>query len=227
MKLAERMANFFQHRWFRRFDQVWIPDLPGFKNVAGQLSHIPSNLNHLYPVGMLSRFFYGQPAAARQEGLWDIVVVMSGPEPQKSKLTEIIARQLKQLNAKALLVKGVPGSRDRYRDGGITVVSYMFGEELHQQMKAARLVVCRSGYSSVMDLLALGRQAVLIPTPGQPEQEYLARHLFEMGWFYYERQQTLNLARALGKAERYIPPRMAVSDDLFKRIHWLYGRLKD
>ena len=227
MKLLERMANYWQHRWFRKFDQVWIPDLPGFKNVAGRLSHIPFKLNHLYPLGILSRFFYGQPAATQQEGLWDMVVVMSGPEPQKSMLTEMITRQLKKLGSRALLVKGEPGSRHYYEDGGITVVSHMPGDELHQQMKAAHLVVCRSGYSSVMDLLALGKQAILIPTPGQPEQEYLARHLFDMGWFYFEKQQTLNLSRARTKADGFVPPRMAVSDALFKRINWLYGKLKE
>jgi predicted glycosyltransferase len=227
MKLAERMVNFWHHRWFRKFDQVWIPDLPGLKNVAGRLSQIPSKLNHLYPLGILSRFFYGQPAAARQEGLWDMVVVLSGPEPQKSMLAEVITRQLKERGSKALLVRGEPGSRHSYHDGNITVVSHMPGEELHQHMKAAHLVVCRSGYSSVMDLIALGKQAILIPTPGQPEQEYLARHLFEKGWFYYERQQTFNLSKALANADGFAPPRMAVSDGLFKRVNWLYGRLKE
>lgn len=227
MKLAERVANRWQHRWFRRFDQVWIPDLGGSKNVAGNLSRIPSSLNHLYPLGILSRFFYGHPASVQQEDLWDIVVVLSGPEPQRSKLGRIIAGQLEQVGSKALLVSGEMGPQRRYQRGPVTHVSYMLSEELHQHMRAARLVVCRSGYSSVMDLLALGKKAVLIPTPGQPEQEYLARHLFHMGWFYYEEQEALNLARALTRADGYNPPRMAVSERLFKRINWLYDRLKD
>jgi len=227
LKLAGALANYWQHRWFRRFDQVWIPDLPGNKNVAGKLSRIPPSLNHLYPVGILSRFFYGQPALARQEGLWDIVVVLSGPEPQRSKLGAIIVRQLEQLGSKALLVSGEMGPRRRHNRGNITFVSHMLSQELHQHMRASRLVVCRSGYSSVMDLLALGKKALLIPTPGQPEQEYLARHLFQLGWFYYEKQEALNLSRALTQADGYNPPRMAVSERLFERIHWLYDRLKD
>ena len=220
-----RLATRMQHRWFRKFDQVWIPDLPGTDRVAGKLSAVPGTLDHLYSVGILSRFFYGKPSAAPVAQSYDIMVILSGPEPQRSKLERIITRQLHGTGLRALLVSGLLRGRTRYTIGSVTHVSHMFSEELLSHMRSSSTILCRSGYSSIMDMLALGKTAILIPTPGQPEQEYLAEHLYEKGWFYYEPQSQFTLERALARADQYRPPRMAVSGNLFARVNWLFEAL--
>ena len=215
-----------QQRWIRRFDQIWIPDLPGDRSAAGMLSQPPGDLPNTYHIGLLSRFFYGYKGHGSAGASYPLLALLSGPEPQRSKLEELISRQIEVSGMRALIVQGVMGDGVMRTEGSITRVSHMVGDDLHRYLQSAGVVVCRSGYSSVMDLIALRKQALLIPTPGQPEQEYLADYLREKGWFFYQPQHLLQLEEALRQVNDYFPPRIAVSEHLFRRINQLFERLK-
>ena len=45
------------------------------------------------------------------------------------------------------------------------------------------------------------KSALMIPTPGQTEQEYLAKHLKQSGLFYIAEQKKLNLFNELKKID--------------------------
>ncbi len=161
------------HRFFiRKHDECWIPDWAGPDNLAGALCHPPRpGLAQRY-IGPLSRMRPG-----RVEPKWDLVAVLSGPEPQRSRFEAILFEQLPGGPARSLVVRGkteqpVQGGKL----GAMHWKSWLPAADLNRELAAAGLVLCRSGYSSLMDLAVLGLPAVLVPTPGQTEQMYLARY---------------------------------------------------
>ena len=70
-------------------------------------------------------------------------------------------------------------------------------------MNRSRLMITRPGYTTIMELAVLGKKALLIPTPGQTEQVYLASYHSKKGNFYSVSQEKLNLARDVEEAKRY------------------------
>jgi len=179
-----------------RFDAVWVPDMPGEPNLAGDLCHgrMPAHVRH---IGPLSRFANaGTPSATR------LLVLLSGPEPQRTIFETILRRELAGFDGEAVVVRGLPGSEHRHRDGnGVAWIDHLPARQLQELVAEAGLVICRSGYSTVMDLVRMGRPAVLVPTPGQGEQEYLARHMSVSGLFPSLSQATFTLSGALRLAE--------------------------
>jgi len=116
--------------------------------------------------------------------------ILSGPEPHRKMLEDMVTAGMSGSPGRALLVRGMPGSfPEREIRGNLEIVSFMDSGGLRKAMGESEIIVCRSGYSSVMDLLVLGRRAVLVPTPGQTEQEHLGKWLASRGWFRVVRQQ--------------------------------------
>jgi UDP:flavonoid glycosyltransferase YjiC (YdhE family) len=189
----------------RKYDECWIPDLPGTDNLSGGLSHhysLPANTHY---VGLLSRFSdreYFQSAREDSPGP-DMLVMLSGPEPQRSILEEMILRDLdKEEDREVIVLRGLPGQQKFFkRIGKHSVYNHLDNKEITALIRNAGTIVCRSGYSTLMDLAVLGRSAVLVATPGQTEQEYLAVYLKENGRFASVPQSGFSLAGAfqLGK----------------------------
>ncbi len=197
--LLQSIIQFCNHFFIRRFDECWIPDVTGENSLAGELVH-PTNLSNVKFIGILSRM---KPLI--REKRWDAIIVLSGPEPQRTYLEEVILEQVVQLFYRFLIVQGKPeGETKRLRDQEhVEIISFLNSEELNEAMAASGVVICRSGYSSIMDLAMLGKKAILIPTPGQTEQEYLAARFLEQGIFYCQNQQHLDLEEALAKVKNF------------------------
>ncbi len=172
-KWMEQMVNHFNHKQIAKFDECWIPDAEGENNLSGKLSHPP--LPNVRYIGTLSRF----EKAIKTEKKFDVLAVLSGPEPQRTLLEEKLRKQLSKSGLKYLLVRGLPDKST----SKINEVNYMNASELSKAIAESKVVICRSGYSTVMDLMALqaDTKIVFIPTPGQTEQEYLAKRLTEKG----------------------------------------------
>jgi hypothetical protein len=127
-----------------------------------------------------------------------LLVLLSGPEPQRTLLEGILRRELAGAVLPAVVVRGLPGTGGRMVDGrGVEWIDHVDAAGLQDLLAGATLVVARSGYSTVMDLVRTGHPAVFVPTPGQPEQLYLARHLSATGLFPYLGQDGFRLAEAL------------------------------
>jgi len=183
----------------KKYTACWIPDYPGQPNLSGDLSHKYEPGVETRFIGPLSRF--SRPDAATSEGSGikriDLLIVISGPEPQRSILEQIILDQLKTLDISAIVVLGLPEKASVYQlKKNITVFSSLEDELMREYMLHADHIICRPGYSSIMDLHILGRKAIFIPTPGQTEQEYLAHHLSIMG-FESRSQKKLDIKEIL------------------------------
>ncbi|NQV51622.1 MAG: hypothetical protein HQ500_00475 [Flavobacteriales bacterium] len=163
------------NRWvMNQYDEVWIPDHAQSPGLAGELSHPDKMPKHYRYIGPLSRFA-GKPESKSGDS-WKVVAVISGPEPQRSIFEAEVARRLIEGGERALILEGKPDDpKESYIDQ-LTVVHHLDDNRLAEALVSADLVIARSGYSTIMDLNALGVQNVEYhPTPGQTEQEYLAQ----------------------------------------------------
>ncbi len=168
------------NEWYcRKFSAVWVPDYEP-DGIAGKLSLRSHKLNQLLYIGNLSRF----EKKGFIEKKYDVLVVLSGPEPQRSIAEKIIFEQLLTTKNRTLLVRGknIAKQLDHHNDL-LEVKNFLNKRELETAILSSEVVICRSGYSSVMDLIKLGKHAILLPTPGQTEQEYLSDFLMSKSWF--------------------------------------------
>jgi uncharacterized protein (TIGR00661 family) len=204
------------HKFFiTKYTICWIPDYEGEKNLSGDLSHRYHIYNAVY-IGPLSRFSYSIPNNYKYE----VAAILSGPEPHRSSFEKIITKQLKAHSIKSILVKGRPEEAGTDVNGTLESVAYLSSSELQNVIAESKLVICRAGYSSIMDLARLKKNAVLVPTPGQTEQEYLANELMNKGIFYSVAQKKFELQRATSHSQKYSVEKLPGTDtspDLLKQ----------
>lgn len=197
---AEQLLRSINYRFINRFKSCWVPDMAVAPGIAGVLSHPP--LMPAVPVhyiNLLSRFTK-EPVSEK----YDLCVLLSGPEPQRSLLEEKILGQLSGINARVLLVRGRPAdSLLPPVPDQVTVVNHLPGKALGTAIQESSLVISRSGYTTVMELLSLQKKMILIPTPGQTEQEYLAGCLLQAGWAMMIQQSSFELKTALAQAQEF------------------------
>ena len=201
---SERMGSKIHYWFISRFSQCWVPDFEGPKNIAGALSH-PASLpaNTLY-IGGLSRFMAG-PVVDKK---YDLLVLLSGPEPQRTIFESMLLTQLQHFDGSVLFVRGLPGDNHIQKPAltnntAVSIEQHLTATDLNQAILQASQIICRSGYTTIMDLLKLKRTAILVPTPGQTEQEYLAGHLMKQHLFYTVSQEEFVLSNALQKANDF------------------------
>ena len=198
---AGKLIQRTNYSYINRFSQCWVPDHAGPENLAGLLSH-PQSLPQT-PVtftGPLSRFSQEEKADPKTH----LLVLLSGPEPQRSLLEELMIREISQYNGSVTLVRGLPGHATHLPSTEmIRCYNHLPAADLQEEMKKASLVIARSGYSTLMDAAILGKKCLFIPTPGQTEQEYLARYCMEKGRALWIPQRQFSLGTALQEAAKF------------------------
>jgi uncharacterized protein (TIGR00661 family) len=156
-----------------KYDECWVPDVNSDTNLSGELGHPEVNLPRVKYIGPLSRM-----RKKTLQIIYDVLIIISGPEPQRSIFEKELMGVFKVSKLKTLLVQGVVETDQKTTHiNQITVVNFMNTDELEKAINQSDVVVTRSGYTSIMDLAAMNKKAFFIPTPGQFEQEYLAERL--------------------------------------------------
>ena len=200
-RLLEKLLQRINYYFINKFDECWVPDHKQPPYLSGELAH-PSVLPRI-PVkylGPLSRLHLTETIEAG----WHVLILLSGPEPQRSILEQNILLQLGNISSPVLLVRGVPGEVETPDAAPHVVIkNHLPAQELQEALIGASMVISRCGYSTVMDLMAVGKKSILIPTPGQTEQEYLARHLMQHNLALCVPQEKLNLRSALSLASSF------------------------
>lgn len=194
-RFTESFAQKIHYRYINKFNACWVPDAEGALNLAGTLSH-PAILP-IVPVtylGPLSRF-----EKREVESKYDLCIILSGPEPQRTVFEKIILQDLEKFEGKICLVRGLPGKTEvpRLNNSSTEIKNHLVADELSNIMQQSKIIISRCGYSTVMDLVKLQKKAILVPTPGQTEQEYLGRYLQEQKLFYCIDQNSFSLPEAL------------------------------
>lgn len=195
-KWTERILQKRNYDHINRFQACWVPDSEGPDNLGGELSHPPRKPRvPLAYTGPLSRFTKRNAAAPQKDRL---LILLSGPEPQRSLLEEKVLRDIAHYNGHATIVRGLPGSPVMIPSTSmIRIYNHLPAAELQNEMEQAEFVLCRSGYSSVMDLAALQKKSILVPTPGQTEQQYLGNYLAQKGFAPCLLQKDFTVANAI------------------------------
>ncbi len=181
--LCRKWLTTLNRRALRGFTEVWVPDYEESPSLSGTLGHPPAWPGLRY-LGPLCRF----EARLQEEAEPSIayLALCSGPEPQRTLFEAALRSWLENRSGTRILLRGLPGSQKEDRKfpvpDALNVYDHAEPEEMFRWMEGAAAVVARSGYTTVMELAALGkRRVLLVPTPGQPEQEELARHLEALG----------------------------------------------
>ena len=169
------LTSWMHQRIIERFDQCWVPDYEGTDSLSGDLSYDPTFKFPMSYIGPISRM--KKSKAPRNI---DILVLLSGPEPQRGLLEQIMREKFKNYPKRVVLVCGVVEETIvETTIDGIQVFNFLTGDRLENLINQSKLVISRSGYTTVMDLAKTKTPAFFIPTPGQYEQEYLAKRLSE------------------------------------------------
>ncbi|MCX8020837.1 MAG: glycosyl transferase family 28 [Chitinophagaceae bacterium] len=196
--VTEKALRRLHYRLISRFSECWIPDEAGESNLSGILAHPPV----MPPIpcrylGILTRFERKSITEAKGK----LLILLSGPEPQRSLFEKQIADELAGYPEEAVLVRGLPEKNQEFRPGhNVKCFPHLDASELNQLMCESEYLISRSGYSTIMDALYLRKKCILIPTPGQTEQEYLARRLHEKQMALSFSQKDFSLRSALQMA---------------------------
>ncbi|MEY2828631.1 MAG: hypothetical protein RIQ33_489 [Bacteroidota bacterium] len=193
----EHLTKYIFEKYIKQFDECWIPDYADANNnLSGKLSHSNSALKNLKFIEPLSRFKNFVPQKSNVES--DILILISGPEPQRTIWEQKIINQLFEVklnHQKVIIVGGIfnDNSIQKQLPNNVEYHSSIAATELYYYLAGAKKIICRSGYSTVMDLEALNKKVIFIPTPGQTEQEYLARWLHKKGFGIFISQKNFQL----------------------------------
>jgi hypothetical protein len=203
-KWSEKIVQQWNYKYINRFQECWVPDEKGQNNLAGELSH-PAKLPKV-PVkyiGALSRFSSFSPAGVG--GIkGHLLIILSGPEPQRTILENKVIDQIVYYSATATIVRGLPGEKNIIPSTNtILFHNHLSSEELNKEALKAEFIVSRSGYSTVMDIAALRKKSILIPTPGQTEQEYLGDYLMKKQFSFCVDQNSFSLLKNVEEARNF------------------------
>ncbi|MAN59118.1 MAG: glycosyltransferase [Flavobacteriaceae bacterium] len=185
------LTSSIHRRIIRKFDTCWVPDVEGAINLSGRLGHLSKTTLPITYLGPISRF-----RKKEIPQIYDVLCLLSGPEPQRSLFEKKCLEAFQNSPKKILLVQGVIAPKElRSVKGAVEIVNFLKSEALETAINQSEVVVSRSGYTTIMDLAATGKKAFFVPTPGQDEQQYLARRLDRLGLVPHCRQDTFSEAQ--------------------------------
>jgi uncharacterized protein (TIGR00661 family) len=188
--------------FINKYNQLWIPDEEGDNNLSGDLSHTYFIKDKTKFIGILSRFH--KTKYDIKDYKYDVCCIISGPEPQRTNLYNLLYNEIIKTSLKVVIIAGKPDENMNPKEfANGRIYPHLNKEKMQEIIEESAVVISRSGYSTIMDLSILGKQAIFIPTPGQTEQEYLAKLLMKKGLIYYQKQKYFNLQKALDEIKNY------------------------
>ncbi|MBN2755607.1 MAG: hypothetical protein JXR51_00435 [Bacteroidales bacterium] len=199
LKFLETFVFKINMFFIKKYNHCFIPDFEGESNLSGKLSHnlkLPLNAKF---IGILSRFKIDKKSEISENQKFEILAIISGPEPQRTIFENILISQIKKTNYKALIVRGKPLSKPKENIENIVFENHLSSEELQNLIVQTPVIISRSGYSTIMDLVSLNKKAILVPTPKQTEQEYLSEYLKSKNIFYTVSQKDFDLEKVIKK----------------------------
>ncbi|MDX1463061.1 MAG: glycosyltransferase, partial [Marinirhabdus sp.] len=195
---TSKISSALHQKLIAKYDECWVPDVPGPINLSGKLGHLRNTHLPIQHIGPLSRM-----SPLNLEIKYDILCLLSGPEPQRSMLEKKLRNELAGSDKRIAIVQGVvEGGSNCTKEAQFTVFNYLQTEALEKLINQSTMVISRPGYTTIMDLAQMQKPAFFIPTPGQSEQQYLAKKLRRQGLVPSCSQRKFNL-RQLRKSTVY------------------------
>ena len=205
---TDMLSRRLNYQYINRFSECWIPDFANNLNISGELSH-PEVLPAI-PVkylGPLSRFKKNNYNSLVK---YKYMAIISGPEPQRSLFEKKIFEVASKINDEFLIVRGFPGEiKNTFHLSNCKVFNHLNTNDMEEAIGYSEFIISRCGYTTVMEILSLQKKSILIPTPGQTEQEYLAEHLIKQNWCYtFDQKDDFEFHLQKAKSFKYNLPEM-------------------
>ena len=188
--IFSRIATAIHRRLINRFDECWVPDFEQPNAFCGKMSQWENAPLPIRYIGILSDL---QTQQTNQK--YDYAGIISGAEPERSKLEQQLINSFSRLEGKKIIIAGNKETNDRWISTDFEIKGLANRAEVQHIINCSKNIVARGGYSTMMDLLQLRKSALLIPTPGQTEQLYLTQHLKQLGYFDVVSQDKLSAER--------------------------------
>jgi len=186
------LTSKIHQRIMDNFKEIWIPDSKK-QNLSGDLSKSDNKQGKTKFIGVLSRFQNSVVQTIKFEQ--ELLVLLSGTEPQRTILEHKLRLELNNYTKKVLFVRGKINTKSQLKNtDNITFVNFLEQEDLFKSIVNSKFVIARSGYSTIMDLAVLQKKCFFIPTPGQTEQEYLAKNLEQLKISPFSTQNKFKIA---------------------------------
>jgi len=221
---TEGLLYMMHRKYIGHYNECWIPDTEGYSSLSGDLAHKRKSPIPTHFIGPLSRFRIEEGSSPEKK--YDVMAIISGPEPQRSIFEELMLNRLRDTKLKAMVVLGKPESKEKKLEENIEIHSHMNSKDLQSAILSSELIICRPGYSSIMDLAILGKRALFIPTPGQTEQEYLSTYHQNKHQYYSTPQAGFDIMKSIQACRNYPGIRFDHNDDILDaRLEELLSRL--
>ena len=215
----ESLPEYFTYSFFKNYDKILVPDSDDPNSLTGELSHKMRYLpdEKLHYSGILNDI---QKPSKKQTKDIDYFIIISGPEPQRTKLERLIFKQVNSLPGKIFVALGMPEKNYKIHQGNATFYTYLNREQMHDFLQRSKFIISRPGYTTVMEMIQFNLQGLFIPTPGQIEQEYLAKYYEEKKWCHCVSQYKFNLVRDVENAKSYqgFPKSLQSSEENVKEL---------
>ena len=199
--VAKPIIDKIINSYINKFDEVWVPDITGNSQLSGKLSESNKFSSKQFKIGLLSRF--SEVGINNKSKYIDILIILSGPEPQRTILEEMLLAESLKTKLKIVMLLGKPDENINTEIKNVKLISHLPDNEFISSIQGAEFIISRPGYSTLMDLANFGSKAVFIPTPGQTEQEYLAKRLLDNGIAFSQNQNNFNLTEAIANQGKY------------------------
>lgn len=216
----EWLPEYFNAYFFKKYTHIIVPDTNEPDSYTGELSHKMRYLqkNHIYYAGIINSF---STVKSKIGDPLNYLIIISGPEPQRTRFEKIIIAQINQLPGSVAVAMGLPEKKYKITIGDKVFYTYLNRDQMSVFMHRANFIIARPGYTTVMEMISLGKRGLLIPTPGQVEQEYLARFYEAQGWCHFVPQYKLKLKRDVLVAKGYpgFPASVTTSSENLRKLY--------
>lgn len=204
--ILDKFTETLVKQWLTPFDRIWVPDDPE-RSLSGELSE---------SLDPRARCIGWQSTVTSSDVVprFKVAAIISGPEPQRTNFEKEVRPQLESLDVPCVLVRGTRGFDEPRQQGHMTVYDFMGRQDIDRLLSQTEVIVCRTGYSSLMDLKSAGKKAILVPTPAQPEQLYLGEHLKSDSYYVVQQQGSIDLRIALHELASSTSPEGKSSNSL-------------
>lgn len=211
------ISSIMHQQAIRNFDECWVPDFEDAPYLSFKLGHLKNFNPDIIYIGPQSRLEIEKIPLK-----FDLMVLLSGPEPQRTMLDTLLRAEVKRFEGNVIYVCGqVEAQQQMTIEQNITFYNFMTGDQLQKAMNQSNMILCRSGYTTIMDIAQLGKKCFFIPTPGQYEQQYLAKKYKKEGMAPWAKQDNFKIENLL-EVDLYagLPQRESVTE--WKKLFCLF-----
>jgi hypothetical protein len=201
--LFSPVLNLVSRKILQSYKRIIVPDKFGEKSLAGKLSQTNKSLKIHY-VEYLSRFYNINACEDIKYKHYDVLIILSGPEPSRSYLEQKLVNLMTKLRMKSLILGGFTQKSLFTKNPYADYQAHLPDIEFASAVVSIPYIIARAGYSTILDLAVLNRMALLIPTPHQSEQQYLADYLDKKHFFRTLSEDELLKCESLPLLSRHI-----------------------